>query len=158
MCVCGGWNLKECLGRLCFSLAKGTLLQEEMGNRQPADWLSGLGVHWNHLRSSKKGTLTCPSLEILFFGCFFFFLRFFWCRPFKKYLLNLFQYCFCFMLWFFGHQPCEILAPWPGMESAPPASEGETSSLDCQGSPLRFCFVCCAGSASGFETHSPGWF
>ena len=28
---------------------------------------------------------------------------FFWCGPFLKSLLNLLQYCFCFMLWFFGH-------------------------------------------------------
>ena len=31
-----------------------------------------------------------------------FFLRFFWCGPFLKSLLNLLQYCFCFMSWFFG--------------------------------------------------------
>ena len=43
----------------------------------------------------------------------FFFL--FWCAPFLKSLLNLLQYCLCFMLWFFGHKACEILAPWPGI-------------------------------------------
>ena len=26
------------------------------------------------------------------------------------------QNCFCFMFWFFGHEACGILAPWPGME------------------------------------------
>ena len=34
----------------------------------------------------------------------FFFLRFFWCGPFLKSLLNLLQYCFCFMFWFFWPQ------------------------------------------------------
>ena len=29
------------------------------------------------------------------------------------------------MFWFFGHKAYEILAPWPGIEVAPPAPEGE---------------------------------
>ena len=29
------------------------------------------------------------------------------------------------MFWFFGHDACGILAPWPGIEPAPPALEGE---------------------------------
>ena len=28
------------------------------------------------------------------------------------------QYCFCFMFWFFGHEVCGILAPWPGIKPA----------------------------------------
>ena len=37
---------------------------------------------------------------------FYFFLRFFfvWCGPFLKSLLNLLQYCFCFMFLVFGHK------------------------------------------------------
>ena len=50
---------------------------------------------------------------------------FFSCGIFFKSLLNLLQYCFCFMCWFFGHEACGILAPWPGNELAPPALEGE---------------------------------
>ena len=34
--------------------------------------------------------------------------------PFLKSLLNLLQYCFCFMFWFFGHEACGILAPNQG--------------------------------------------
>ena len=30
-----------------------------------------------------------------------------------------------FMFWFFGIQACGLLAPWPGMEPAPPVLEGE---------------------------------
>ena len=41
---------------------------------------------------------------------------------FKKSLLNLLQYCFCFLFWCFG---CGILASRPGVEPAPPALEGE---------------------------------
>ena len=43
----------------------------------------------------------------------------------KKSLLNLLQYCFCFMFWFFGPKACGILAPQPGIEPAPPALGGE---------------------------------
>ena len=41
---------------------------------------------------------------------------------FFKSLLNLLQYCFCFVLFSW---PWDILAPWPGNELAPPALEGE---------------------------------
>ena len=42
-----------------------------------------------------------------------------------KSLLNLLQYSFCFMFWFFGCEACGILAPWPGIEPALPVLEGE---------------------------------
>ena len=35
---------------------------------------------------------------------------FFWCGPFLKSLLNVLQYCFCFMFWFCGLESCGILA------------------------------------------------
>ena len=47
-------------------------------------------------------------------------------------LLNLLQYCFCFMFWVFlamSHVGW-ILAPWPGMEPTPPALESEWSLND----------------------------
>ena len=37
----------------------------------------------------------------------------------------LLQYCFCFMLWVFGFQACEILASRPEIKPTPPALEGE---------------------------------
>ena len=60
---------------------------------------------------------------------FFFF--FFCCGIFSKSFLNLLQYCFCFMFWFFGHEACGILAPLPGIKPTTPALEGEvlTSGL-----------------------------
>ena len=39
------------------------------------------------------------------------------------------------MFWFFRHKICEILAPWPGIEAAPPALEDEVLPLDHQKSP-----------------------
>ena len=32
---------------------------------------------------------------------------------------------FFLMLWSFGHEACRTQAPWPGIETAPPAVEGE---------------------------------
>ena len=43
--------------------------------------------------------------KALFFSKDFFFR----CGSFLKSLLNLLQYCFCFMFWCFGHKLCEIL-------------------------------------------------
>ena len=44
---------------------------------------------------------------------------------FLKSLLNLLQYCFCFMFWFLGHKAYGFLAPRTGIEPAPPALEGK---------------------------------
>ena len=52
---------------------------------------------------------------------FFFFLN----GSFLKALLNLLQYCFCFIFWFFGCETCGILALQLGIEPAPPALAGE---------------------------------
>ena len=41
---------------------------------------------------------------------------------FLKSLLNLLLYCFCFMLWFFGHEA-------PKMEPVPPVLEGKSVNL-----------------------------
>ena len=48
---------------------------------------------------------------------FFFF--FSGCGPFLKSLLNLLQYCFCFMFCFFGLEACGILVPRSGIELHP---------------------------------------
>ena len=55
------------------------------------------------------------SFVFLFFKfvlCDFFFNSFFDVECFfKKSLLNLLQYCFCFMFWIFGLEACGILTP-----------------------------------------------
>jgi len=51
----------------------------------------------------------------------FYFFKYFLCEPFLKSLLN----CFCFMFWFFGIEPCGILAPQQGIEPLSPALEGK---------------------------------
>jgi len=52
-----------------------------------------------------------------------------------KSLLNLLQYCFCFMFCFvfFQTQACEILAPQPGIELALPALESEVLTTEPPG-------------------------
>ena len=46
---------------------------------------------------------------------------------FFKFLLNLLQYCYCFLFCCFGPQACGILAPQPGVKPISPALEGEVS-------------------------------
>ena len=52
---------------------------------------------------------------------------------FLKSLLNMLQYCFCFMFWFFGCKACVVLAPQPEIESVPHVLEGEVLSNESQG-------------------------
>ena len=40
------------------------------------------------------------------------------------------------MFWFFGHKACGILAPRPGIESTPPALEGEVLVTGLPGKSL----------------------
>ena len=40
------------------------------------------------------------------------------------------------MFWFFGPEACGILAPWPGIEPAPPALEGEVLTTGPPGKSL----------------------
>ena len=57
---------------------------------------------------------------------------------FLKSLLNLSQYCFCFLFWFFGHQACGILAPQPRIKHVPTALEGGVLTT---GPPGEYLFV-----------------
>ena len=59
--------------------------------------------------------------------------------------MNLLQYIFCFMFWFFGREACGILAPRPRIEPAPPALEGEVCTTGPPGKSQRefiFIFSC----------------
>ena len=71
---------------------------------------------------------------------FFFFLKIFGCGPFLKSLLNLLQYWFCFIIWFFGREACGIPTPRPGIEPAPPALEGEVLTTGPPGKSRNFFF------------------
>ena len=75
-------------------------------------------------------------------GLFHFFFKIFFLMwtIFLKSLLNVLQYCFCFMFWFFGREACGILAPRPGTEPAPAALEGEVLTTGPPGKSLEGLF------------------
>ena len=60
---------------------------------------------------------------------------------FLKSLLNLLQYCFCFMFWFVGHEACRILAPLPGIEPATLALKGKVLTTRPLGKSPPF-YIC----------------
>ena len=83
-------------------------------------------------------SVTFPNIDPHLYGqlvlkIFFFF---FDVDHFFKSSLNLLQYFFCFMFWFFGHEACGILAPEPGIEPAPPALEGKVPTTGPPGKSL----------------------
>ena len=51
-------------------------------------------------------------------------------------LLNLLQYCFCFMFWFSGSETCGILASQPSTESSLPALREGVLTTGQAGSPF----------------------
>ena len=59
---------------------------------------------------------------------------------FLKSLLNLLQYCFCFMFYSFGREARGLLAPRPVIEPAPPALEGEVLTTGPPGKSWQFLF------------------
>ena len=75
-----------------------------------------------------------PFLEI---ALMIYFKRFFLVWTDLQSLLNLLQYCFYFMFWFFGHEVCGILVPWPEIETTPLGLEGGFSTA---GQPIIFIF------------------
>ena len=85
-----------------------------------------------HVPSIFISSVLCISKRFLNFWRLFLYV------PFLKSLLNLSQYCFCFIFWDFGCEACEILAPWPGLEPASFALEGEVLTTGLLGkSPSR---------------------
>ena len=152
----GGHSSSRCVG---FSLSRPLLLRSTGSRRAgsvivahgpscsaacgifPDQGLNLCPLHWqadsqqlHHQGSPNVWTLLC---FICFWFMWFFFKDFFWCWLFLKSLLNLLQYCFCFLFWFFGRKACGILAPRPGIEPSPPPLEGEVLTAGPPGkSPL----------------------
>ena len=56
---------------------------------------------------------------------------------FKSLLLNVLQYYFCFMFWFFGQETCGFLAFRSGTEPTVPALEGEVFTTRQTGRSLN---------------------
>ena len=70
---------------------------------------------------------------------------------FKKSLLNLLQFCFYFMFWFFGGKVCGILTRWPGIEPTPSALEDRVLTSGPLGIPGGAC-----GKESASQCRSRG--
>ena len=68
-------------------------------------------------------------------------------------LLNLLQYCFCFMFCFFWLKACGILAPQPGNQPAPPALEGKVLTTGPPGKSLHDFVFSHSPSNSKLQTH-----
>ena len=69
----------------------------------------------------------------------------------KSFFLNLLRYCCCFFFFMFlfsGQEACGILTPWPGIEPALPALEGELSAT---GSLWKSPEVILASSSAGLS-------
>ena len=56
-------------------------------------------------------------------------------KVFIEYVTTLFL---LFIFWFFDHEACGILVPWPRIQPAPPVLEGEVLAT---GPPVCFCFL-----------------
>ena len=97
-------------------------LKETAEGRKGGMWIRG------NLEKVKKKEREHKSWNPFHFFSFFFLKIFFWCGPFIKSSLNLLQYCFCFMLWFFfGREACGNPHPLHWKTKSQP--------LDHQGSP-----------------------
>ena len=107
---------------LCCSVACG-ILPNQGSNPHPLHWQ----VDSQPLRHQGSSYFI---LKTIFFNV----------DPFLKSLLNLLQYCFCFMFWFFGLEACRILAPQPGIEPTLPALEGVVLTTGPLGKPLYVFF------------------
>ena len=59
---------------------------------------------------------------------------------FFKSLLNLLQYCFCFMFWFLGFKAYGILAPWPKIKPSTPELEDEVLTTGQPGKSIKLKF------------------
>ena len=58
---------------------------------------------------------------------------FFFMQTIYEVFIDLLQYCLGFMVWFFNHEVCGVLAPLPSIKPAPPALEGEVLSTGLPG-------------------------
>ena len=101
----------------------------------------GLVCLWSWLAS-----LHFPGVGFLIFSCILYFFPFKHLLPFPiiqnnflKSLLNLLQYCLCFVFWFFGWEACGILGPELGIEPTLPALEGELLAPGLQEKTLPEC-------------------
>ena len=66
---------------------------------------------------------------------------FFSCGPLLRTLLNFLEYCFCFMVWYTGHEACGILPPRQGSNPHLQLWKVKSWPLDCLGSPHDYLLI-----------------
>ena len=107
------WRTKTCGQCLLACLLQVTLTFCAMTPESPQGWSKHIEDKWKPHTNFPQGrcslTSLCVPMRLFFF----------------KSLLNLLQYCFCFMSWCFGHKACGISTFQLGAEPAPCALEGE---------------------------------
>ena len=92
--------------------------------------------HRKEADMTKVTEVACIYLADYLLLCLFVFLSFLTWTIFQKYLLNLLQYCFYFMFWFFGCETCGILAPRPRIEPRLSSLEDEVLNTGPPGKSL----------------------
>ena len=109
----------------------------------------GGSLVWPRVLRGQSG-LTLSSVvqvESLFYLCIFLFLKGLLMWTILKSLLNLLQYCFCLMFWFFEWEAYGIVASPPGIDPIPHASEGEVLTTWLSEKSQTLCFALKAAEA-----------
>ena len=94
------------------------------------------------------------SFTLLFYLSLSFFF-FFWMWTIFKVLIEFVTILFLFYIWFFGHEACGLLVPWPGIKPAHPALEGEILTTGLQGHPSTSLFLSSFSFSPAFASLGP---
>ena len=116
----------------CPSASWGRGASRAISEKSLSSWCWLLWHAWNFILRLPR--YSPRSIRVLAFPFFFD------GGPFFKWLLNLLQYYFSFIAWFFGSEACGILAPQPGIKTTPPAFKGKVSITGPPGKPVAFSF------------------
>ena len=107
--------------------------------------------------SLRSNSVQLPSIKqnLNAFFSFFLFTFFLNVNRIWKRLLNLLQYCFCFMFLFSGHEACGILAPQSRIKPPPPALEGKVLTSRPPGKSLNHFLIWGKKNISKFSIFPP---
>ena len=116
--------------------ALASFLPKKSQGLSPSEWTGwiSLQLSWVPKLHENRSSSVWKLILCISISLFFFFKVFFFNGPFLKSLLNLLQYCFCFI--FCPRTMWDLNSP-PGMEPSPPVLEGEVLTTGPPGkSPL----------------------
>ena len=98
------------------------------------------------------------SPELLFHSAFLplsLSISFFWMWTIFKVDIEFVTILFLFYIWFFVHEACGLLVPWPGIKLAHPALEGEILTTGLQGHPSTSLFLSSFSFSPAFSSLGP---